>query len=144
MLALLMLPAAPAAESPSIDTRQLETRLADGTTIVASEGLVEPRSIGSVVIAAYAAGDTEFRYDNFRSGIIWPRDGGLLKLLAAEIDGRPGEEVVVITQSAGSGGYLSGMAFRWQHGVLAHVASVEGLPPTADAVQALIKAAPKP
>lgn len=60
MLALLMLPAAPAAESPSIDPqamelRRLETRLADGTTIVASEGVVEPRSVGSVVLAHVAS-----------------------------------------------------------------------------------------
>lgn len=148
MLALLMLPAAPAAESPSIDPqamelRRLETRLADGTTIVASEGVVEPRSVGSVVLAAYGSADPDHRYDNFLSGIVWPRDGTLLRLLTAEIDPTPGEDVVVITQSAGSGGYLSAMAFRWQHGVLAHVASVEGLLPTTDAVQALGKAAAK-
>lgn len=143
MLAVLMLPAARAAGSPSTDTRQLEIRLADGTTIVASEGLVEPRSLGSVAIAAYGAADPEFRYDNFQSGIVWPRDGALLRVLAAEIDTRPGEEIVVITQSAGSGGYLSAMAFRWQHGVLAHVASIEGLPPTANMVETLIKAVQK-
>jgi hypothetical protein len=133
----------PAPDSPPGETRRLEIRLADGTTIVASEGLVEPRSIGSVTIAAYGAADPEFRYDDFQSGIVWPRDGTLLRVLAAEIDTRPGEEVIVITQSAGSGGYLSATAFRWQHGVLAHVASVEGLPPTGNAVEALIKAAQK-
>ena len=148
MLAVLMLPTARAAGSPGIDTQQLETRhreirLADGTTIVASEGFVEPRSLGSVVIAAYGAADPEFRYDNFQSGIVWPRDGALLRVLAAEIDTRPGEEIVVITQSAGSGGYLSAVAFRWQHGVLAHVASIEGLPPTANMVETLIKAVQK-
>lgn len=148
MLALVMLPVAGAAESPSIDprameTRRLETRLPDGTTIVASEGLVEPRSLGSIMIAAYGAADPEFRYDNFLSGIVWPREGTLLRVLATEVDTSPGEEIVVITQSAGSGGYLSAVAFRWQHGVLAHVASVEGLLPTTDAVQALGKAAAK-
>ena len=148
MSAILMLSTAHAADTPATDsqpgdTRRLEIRLADGTTIVASESLVEPRSIGSVTIAAYGAADPEFRYDNFQSGIVWPREGTLLRGLAAEIDNRPGEEIVVITQSAGSGGYLSAMAFRWRHGVLAHVASVEGLPPTGDAVEALIKAAQK-
>jgi len=64
-------------------------------------------------------------------------------VLAAEIDTRPGEEIVVITQSAGSGAYLSAVAFRWQHGVLAHVASIEGLPPTANMVETLIKAVQK-
>ncbi len=48
MLAMLTLPLAGADESRPIDTRQLETGLGDGTTIVANEGHVEPRSNGSV------------------------------------------------------------------------------------------------
>ena len=140
MLAMLTPPSAGADESRPIDPRQLEIRLGDGTTIVVNEGRVEPRSIGSVVLSAYAPAEGEFRYDNFQSGIVWPRDGTLLRLLATDIDSQPGDEIIVISQSAGSGGYLSATAFRWRHGVLAHVASVSGLPPAADAVDALKRA----
>lgn len=107
MLAMLTLPSAGADESRPIDTRQLEIRLGDGTTIVVNEGRVEPRSIGSVVLSAYAPAEGEFRYDNFQSGIVWPRDGTLLRLLTIDIDSQPGDEIIVISQSAGSGGYLS-------------------------------------
>ena len=143
MLAMLTLPSAGADESRPIDTRQLEIRLGDGTTIVVNEGRVEPRSIGSVVLSAYAPAEGEFRYDNFQRGIVWPRDGTLLRLLTTDIDSQPGDEIIVISQSAGSGGYLSATAFRWRHGVLAHVASVSDLPPAADAVDALKRALQK-
>lgn len=136
---MLMLPAARAAEPRPIDTRQLEVRLGDGTTVVANEGRVEPRSIGSVVLSAYAPAEGEFRYDNFQNGVVWPRDGTLLKLFTADIDSVPGEDIVLVTQSAGSGGYLSAVAFRWRNGVLKHVGSVEGLSPTTDPVSALRK-----
>lgn len=131
-----MLPAA-RADFPASNPRQLETRLADGTTIVAHEGSVEPRSIGSVVVSAYGPAEPAFRYDNFRSGIVWPRDGTLARLFAAELDNRPGEEIVVVTRSAGSGGYLAAVAFRYRDGALVAAGSVAGLPPAADVVTAL-------
>ena len=75
--------------------------------------------------------------------VLPPRDGTLLRLLTTDIDSQPGDEIIVISQSAGSGGYLSATAFRWRHGVLAHVASVSDLPPAADAVDALKRALQK-
>ncbi len=139
MLTALMLPTAGADEPRSGDARSLEVRLGDGTTIVADEGDVEPRSIGSIAIRVYAPADGEFRYDNFQTGVIWPRDGALLRLITADIDSVPGEDIVVVAQSAGSGGYLSAAAFRLRNGVLKHVGSVEGLSPTTDPVSALRK-----
>ena len=108
-----------------------------GVNAVADEGEGEPRSIGSYALRLYKAGDPSFPYDAFLAGAIRPRDGTLESLKFADIDrdGRP--EVIVVARSAGSGGYLSVDAFRFQKDALVLAASKSGLPADADPVAAL-------
>jgi hypothetical protein len=68
-------------------------------------------------------------------------EGTLANIVFADLDDDSAAELVVVTQSAGSGGHLTADAFRLRHGVLARVAGVEGRAPSADPVAALRKAA---
>ena len=104
---------------------------------VADEGEGEPRSTGSYALRLYRAGDPSFPFDAFVAGAVRPRDGTLEALRFADIDrdGRP--EVIVVSRSAGSGGYLSVDAFRFQKDALVLAASKSGLPADADPVAAL-------
>lgn len=108
-----------------------------GVNAVADEGEGEPRSIGSYALRLYKAGDPSFPFDAFAAGAVRPRDGTLEALKFADIDrdGRP--EVIVVSRSAGSGGYLSVDAFRFQKDALVLAASKSGLPADADPVAAL-------
>lgn len=108
-----------------------------GVNAVADEGEGEGRSIGSYALRLYKAGDPSFPYDAFAAGAVRPRDGTLEALRFADIDrdGRP--EVIVVSRSAGSGGYLSVDAFRFQKDALVLAASKSGLPADADPVAAL-------
>ena len=108
-----------------------------GVNAVADEGEGEGRSIGSYALRLYKAGDPSFPYDAFAAGAVRPRDGTLEALSFADIDrdGRP--EVIVVSRSAGSGGYLSIDAFRFQKDALVLAASKSGLPADADPVAAL-------
>ncbi len=108
-----------------------------GVNAVADEGEGEPRSIGSYALRLYKAGDPSFPFDAFAAGAVRPRDGTLESLKFADIDrdGRP--EVIVVARSAGSGGYLSVDAFRFQKDALVLAASKSGLPADADPVAAL-------
>lgn len=105
--------------------------------VVVDEGAAEPRSIGSYAVRLYDGGRGAAPYDAYATGVVRPRDGSLAKVDFADLDGDGAAELVVVTQSAGSGGYLAADAFRLRYGVLSRVAGVEGLPPSADPVAAL-------
>ena len=109
--------------------------------VVVDEGAAEPRSIGSYAVRLYDGRRGAAPHDAYVTGIVRPRDGTLSKVDFADLDGDGAAELVVVTQSAGSGGYLAADAFRLRHGVLARVAGVEGLAPSADPVAALRKTA---
>jgi len=109
--------------------------------VVVDEGAAEPRSIGSYAVRLYDGRGGAAPHDAYVTGIVRPRDGTLSKVDFADLDGDGTAELVVVTQSAGSGGYLAADAFRLRHGVLARVAGAEGLAPSADPVAALRKAA---
>ena len=130
------------AHAQDADARRLAA-VWPGTTIniVVDEGAVEPRSIGSYALRLYDGRRGGDDHDLYLTGVARPRDGGLLKLDFADLDGDGAAELVVVMQSAGSGGYLAADAFRLRHGVLSRVAGVEGLAPSADVVTALRKAA---
>jgi hypothetical protein len=108
-----------------------------GVNAVADEGEGEARSIGSYALRLYKAGDPSFPFDAFVAGAVRPRDGALEALKFSDIDrdGRP--EVIVVVRSAGSGGYLSVDAFRFQKDALVLADSKSGLPAGADPVAAL-------
>lgn len=109
--------------------------------VVVDEGAAEPRSIGSYAVRVYDGRSGAGDHDAYLTGIVRPRDGTLSKVDFADLDADGVVELVVVTQSAGSGGYLAADAFRLRHGVIARVAGVEGLAPSADPVAALRKAA---
>lgn len=109
--------------------------------VVVDEGAAEPRSIGSYAMRLYDGRRGAAAHDAYVTGLVRPRDGTLAKVDFADLDRDGSAELVVITRSAGSGGYLAADAFRLRYGVLSRVAGVEGLEPSADVVSALRKAA---
>ncbi|MFM8940769.1 MAG: PliI family lysozyme inhibitor of I-type lysozyme [Phenylobacterium sp.] len=142
MLRTALFAAALAAAAPAVaaDLNRIVLNGSDailGVNAVADEGEGEPRSIGSYALRLYKAGDPSFPFDAFAAGAVRPRDGRLEALKFADIDrdGRP--EVIVVSRSAGSGGYLSVDAFRFQKDALVLAASKSGLPADADPVAAL-------
>lgn len=108
--------------------------------VVVDEGAAEPRSIGSYALRLYDGRGAAAPHDVYVTGIVRPRDGTLTKVDFADFDGDGTSEIVVVMQSAGSGGYLAADAFRLRHGVLSRITGVEGLAPSADVMTALRKA----
>jgi hypothetical protein len=94
-------------------------------------------SVGSYSVRTYAGTDSRFPYDGFIAGTIRPRDGAVDRILFSDLDrdGRP--EIIVITRSAGTGGYLSADAFRLHDTTLLLVGSASGLAKDADPIRAL-------
>jgi outer membrane receptor protein involved in Fe transport len=109
--------------------------------VSATQGPGEAQSIGSYALRLYGnkvAGDPT---QDFVAGVVRPRDGYLLRLDWQDVTGDGPGQVIVVTQSAGSGGYLSADAFQLGETNIALVASVSNLAPNADLVAALKKAA---
>ena len=116
-----------------------------GKTAVIAEGDLEARSIGSYSVRVYtsdgarAGDDTTF----YRSGIILERNGAIEDARLADIDGKSGDEIVVIVRSAGSGGYLSAHALSYANNQIEVRASVTELPADTDPIAALQQTAQK-
>jgi hypothetical protein len=115
--------------------------LPTGQTAVVAEGDFEARSIGSFSVRLYAKAEPPDATTFFTSGLVRPRDGTVEKIVLADVDGSGEQEIVVITRSAGSGGYLSAQAFVVTGDQVSFVAEVNDLPPNEDVVEALRKAA---
>jgi len=111
--------------------------LPDGRVLVVAEARLEPRSIGSYSIRLYSGTDPEYPYDDFRTGIVVPRDGTIERIGLTDIDGDGLAELVVVTRSAGSGSYGSARAFSVTGENISQVAQVEGLAPDRDPVDQL-------
>jgi hypothetical protein len=105
--------------------------------VVVAEGDLEPRSVGSYALRVYGGAGKTSPTDDFIGGIIRPRSGTIEAVKFEAIDGDDGPEIVVITRSVGSGGYLSADAFRYQSGALEWILSVSDLDKEADPIQAL-------
>jgi hypothetical protein len=103
--------------------------------IAIAEGDKEPRSMGSYSIRVYGL-NLEFPFDDYRDGKITRRDGSIKEILLADVTGDEAEELVVVIQSAGSGGYLSGDAFTVVDGKLRHVAIIMDVEPGNDILEA--------
>jgi hypothetical protein len=114
--------------------------LPTGQTAVVAEGDLEARSIGSFSVRLYAKAEAPDETTFFTSGLVRPRDGTVEKITLADVDGG-GPEIVVITRSAGSGGYVSAQAFAVASDQVSFRIEVSDLPANADAVDALRKAA---
>jgi len=114
-----------------------QVKLPSGETVVVAEGENEARSTGSFAVRLYDAAEPVDATTFFASGLIEARDGVVEKVLIADVDGDKKEEVVVQIRSAGSGGYLSAMAFSAKNKKLVVRGKVDGLAPDADTVAAL-------
>jgi len=123
----------------SAETPRVVSKILPGTSIVvvAAEGDLESRSVGSYSIRAYAGTNARFPYDTFIAGAIRPRDGAIDDVLFADLDRDGAPEIVVVIRSVGTGSYLSADAFRLQGRVLSLVESVSGLSKDADPIGAL-------
>lgn len=105
--------------------------------IVVAEGDFEPRSVGSYALRVYGGASTKSPTDDFVVGVIRPRNGTIEAVKFETVDGDDRPEIVVITRSVGSGGYLSADAWRYVDGSLEWILSVSDLDKGADAIQAL-------
>lgn len=129
---LLAATAAPGAE------RHVESlRLPSGQSVVVAEGDLEPRSLGSYSLRLYSGRNPEFPLDDFVAGVIRPRYGTIARVLLEDLNGDRHPEIIVVGQSAGSGGYLSADAFRLGTSSISWLATVSGLGPGRDPVKAL-------
>jgi hypothetical protein len=106
-------------------------------SLVVAEGDFEPRSIGSYALRVYAARSDNFPTDEFIAGIVRPRNGIIEAVRFDDIDGDNRPEIIVVMRSAGSGGYLSADAFRYENRSLQLIISVADLDKMADAIEAL-------
>lgn len=134
--ALLCAGAAFAAETDGRFLKKFPIPKSPAVAVVA-EGEFEPRSVGSYSLRIYAGSNPERPFDNFLAGMIKPRDGVVEKVLFHDFDGDGAPELVVVTRSAGSGGYLSADAFSYRGEMLMFLDSACGLQADADPIAAL-------
>ncbi len=108
--------------------------LAKGLVAVVAEGDLEARSIGSYSVRAYfdaqASPGNETTF--YAAGVVRPRDGTVRSASALEMPGRPHPVLMVVMQSAGSGGYLSAEAFAVEPRAVRLLARVSDLAPAED------------
>lgn len=74
--------------------------LANGATLVVSEGRLEPRSIGSITVKLYR----DLSVGDFAAAVSFPRDGTILKAMLIE-NGSDKQKLSITTVTAGSGNY---------------------------------------
>ena len=110
--------------------------LPTGEVVVVAEGDFEPRSIGSYSVRLYSGAMPEFPFDDFLDGLVHPRDGVITSVLIEDVSGDERPDILVVIQSAGSGGDLSAHAYGVEQRALTRIASVERLD-AADPVKAL-------
>ncbi len=119
------------------DIRTEQAYLSSGKLAVASEGNIEPRSIGSYALRIYTAATPEFPFDDFIVGTVNSRDGSIEKVITHDFDRDGLDEIIVIMRSVGTGSYLSADAFKYEKGSLSLLSVVQGLKKDADPIQAL-------
>lgn len=105
--------------------------------VAVSEGDFEPRSIGSYALRVYGGASKSSPTDDFVAGVTRPRNGTVEGVKFASVTGAEVPEIVVITRSVGSGGYLSADAFRYRDRALEWLVTVSDLDKAADPIPAL-------
>jgi hypothetical protein len=113
--------------------------LPTGQTVVVAEGDYEARSIGSFSVRLYEAASAPDETTFFISGLIHPRDGVLEKAILADLDDDQQPEIIVISRSVGTGGYISAYRFAYTKDKLLFQHAVEGLAPDEDPIGVLRK-----
>ncbi|MGY3857098.1 PliI family lysozyme inhibitor of I-type lysozyme [Aeromonas intestinalis] len=109
-----------------------------GQVLIVSEGRGEPASTGSYDVRLYSGANPEFPLDQFIDGKVLPRDGSIKELKLLDLNGDKQPELIVIVESAGTGGYISADAFTINpRQGLDSFNHVNELAPTDDVIQAL-------
>lgn len=108
--------------------------LGKGLVAVVAEGDFEARSLGSYSVRAYfdaqASPGNETTF--YTAGVVLPRGGTVRSAAPLELPGRPHPVLAVVTQSAGSGGFLSADALVVEPRAVRLLGSVNDLPPSED------------
>ena len=108
--------------------------LAKGLVVVVAEGDLEARSMGSYTVRAYfdpaASPGNETTF--YTAGLVRPREGTVRLAAPLQMPGHPRPLLMVVTQSAGSGGYLSAEAFAVEPRAVRLLARASDLPPAED------------
>lgn len=131
-LGLLALTGALLADPASAGERFVQkVRLQAGLVVVVSEGDFEARSVGSYAVRVYADPSAEAGSETtfYSAGLVRSRDGTVLSAAPLAVTGRKRPLLMVVVQSAGSGGYLSADAFAVEPRSIRRLASVSGLAP---------------
>lgn len=112
-------------------------KLPSGQTIVVEEGIFEARSLGSFTIRLYAAAppgnDTTF----FLDGLVVARQGTIEAVKFSDVDCDKQDDIIVVSRSVGTGGYLSVYAFSHDENHLIPIKTEEGLAADTDPVAAV-------
>jgi hypothetical protein len=139
-IAMLALTGAMVAANAAADERFVQkVKLGPGLVAVVSEGDFEARSLGSYSVRVYVdptegvANETTF----YAAGLVRSRDGTVLSAAPLAVAGRKRPLLMVVVQSAGSGGYLSADALAVEPRSVRLAATVSGLAPTDDPARAL-------
>lgn len=117
--------------------RTISATMPQGITVVAEEGILEPRSAGSYSLQLYAKNDPAYPYDKFITGLVRARNGALAEIKFADLthDGKP--EIIVITRYTGSGSFVTVDAFHIQKKSVRLLTSIAGMDAKKDPVKAL-------
>ena len=108
--------------------------ISSGLVAVVSEGDFEARSIGSYSVRVYfdssaqSGNETTF----YAAGLLRARDGTVRSSAPIQVAGRKRPVLMVVVESAGSGGYLSADAFAVEPRGIRLLTSVSGLAPSDD------------
>ncbi|NJD24065.1 MAG: hypothetical protein FIB06_01520 [Betaproteobacteria bacterium] len=105
-----------------------------GLVAVVSEGEFEARSVGSYSVRVYfdSSGQPGNETTFYAAGLIRARDGTVRSIAPLQVAGRKRPVLMVVVESAGSGGYLSADAFAVEPRAVRLLASVSGLAPSDD------------
>lgn len=118
-------------------------KLPSGETVVVAEGDNEARSTGSFSVRLYDGAEPGDETTFFSSGLIEEREGTVETVTLADLDNDKKEEIVVQIRSAGTGGYLSAIAFEVKDKKLRTKGKIADLAPGADVIDALQKSLTK-
>jgi hypothetical protein len=118
-------------------------KLPSGETVVVAEGDYEARSTGSFSVRLYDTAEAGDETTFFSYGLIEERDGTVDTVTLADLDNDKKDEIVVQIRSAGTGGYLSAVAFAVKDKKLRAKGKITELAPVADVIAALRKSIKK-
>ncbi|MFC7297174.1 PliI family lysozyme inhibitor of I-type lysozyme [Herminiimonas aquatilis] len=117
--------------------RTISATMPQGMTVVAEEGMLEPRSAGSYSLQLYAKNDPAYPYDRFITGLVRPRNGALTEIRFADLTNDGKAEIIVITRYTGSGAFVTVDAFSIRNNSVRLLTSIAGMDAKKDPIKAL-------